>query len=798
MAGDRWVFTKSQLVNTPSRKCGIDSDKELSFRQQAASLIQEMGQRLQVPQLCINTAIVYMHRFYMVQSFQKFHQNQIAAASLFLAAKVEEQPRKLEHMIKVAHHCIHRDGTTLDIKSDGYLEQAQELVINENILLQTLGFDITVDHPHTNVVKTCQMVRASKDLAQTSYFLATNSLHLTVLCLQYKPTVVACVCVHLACKWSNWELPKSSEGKEWYTYVDKSVTLDLLEELTQDFLNILDKCPSKLRKKIMTWKSGKHEGLLGKDDEALLSKVKSVADAAAASAASASSASTSNQTSNALKSTSARHSNERKNANHSTTSSTQVKVETSCQSAVQPVTGGSQPEGSMPSSVAAKTQALAETLKRVKAESTIVTMSQYKERKEKELLVKKDKTSDKDSHRKDQNKFAEQGIKIHIKTERDSSSDRKSHRKYTPDSGSGSDTKYHIKKEPGSQHDTLSPLKIKVEPGAPISPLKMKIKTGTVEMQKDMTSPLKMKIKPYPKIADKNQNHSAHHSNAEKSDRQSSHHTSKHPSSSHSSGTHERQSLKIKLPKPGAQKHPGREDSHSRSGTNGKMEKNRSSHRQAPEMNSHGHRPSSKDLDRQGSMSKHLTHTVSTPDLISYASSNTTSSRKRPNSPAAGNISDSSGPKNKVAKCDGPPHTLARSSSSHSIHSMDLSDTGSIGDTLGEAEQMARGFDSNESGTNSPVVESKSVINQQLVQLQHIINRQKSQIAHLKQQTPQQLQHQQSLFDLDFIGDITNPPLPNESPLRPPTPPLPPSGARSPNLMLQYPSYPPPPPPAPF
>jgi len=48
MAGDRWIFTPEQLVNTPSRKCNIDADKELNYRQQAANLIQDMGQRLQV------------------------------------------------------------------------------------------------------------------------------------------------------------------------------------------------------------------------------------------------------------------------------------------------------------------------------------------------------------------------------------------------------------------------------------------------------------------------------------------------------------------------------------------------------------------------------------------------------------------------------------------------------------------------------------------------------------------------------------------------------------------------------
>ncbi|CAG2105198.1 unnamed protein product [Medioppia subpectinata] len=257
MAGsDRWYFDKQVLANTPSRRCGIDSDKELSYRQQAANLIQDMGQRLHVSQLCINTAIVYMHRFYTFHSFTKFHRNSISSCALFLAAKVEEQPRKLEHVIKVSHMCLHRDIPALDVKSEAYKEQAMELVFNENLMLQTLGFDIAVEHPHTSVVNCCQLVRASKDLAQTSYFMATNSLHLTTMCLQHKPTVVACVCIHLACKWSRWEIPRSSEGKDWFYYVDTSVTLDLLEQLTSEFLAILDKCPSRLKRKVITHTSG--------------------------------------------------------------------------------------------------------------------------------------------------------------------------------------------------------------------------------------------------------------------------------------------------------------------------------------------------------------------------------------------------------------------------------------------------------------------------------------------------------------------------------------------------------------
>uniref|UniRef100_A0A8C7PXE2 Cyclin T2 n=1 Tax=Oncorhynchus mykiss TaxID=8022 RepID=A0A8C7PXE2_ONCMY len=253
-SSSKWFFTREQIEATPSRRSGVDPDKELSYRQQAANLIQDMGQRLNVSQLTINTAIVYMHRFYMFHSFTKFHRNIISPTTLFLAAKVEEQPRKLEHVIKVAHACLNPQETPLDTKSNAYLQQAQELVILETIVLQTLGFEITIEHPHTDVVKCSQLVRASKDLAQTSYFMATNSLHLTTFCLQHKPTVIACVCIHLACKWSNWEIPVSTDGKHWWEYVDNSVTLELLDELTHEFLQILEKTPSRL-KRIRNWRT---------------------------------------------------------------------------------------------------------------------------------------------------------------------------------------------------------------------------------------------------------------------------------------------------------------------------------------------------------------------------------------------------------------------------------------------------------------------------------------------------------------------------------------------------------------
>lgn len=396
MAGERWIFTKEQLLNTPSRKSGIENDKELIYRQQAANLIQDMGQRLQVTQLCINTAIVYMHRFYMFHSFQKFHRNAMAAACLFLAAKVEEQPRKLEHVVKVSNICQNKE--TPDTKSEEYLNEAHQLVINESILLQTLGFDLTVDHPHTNVVKTCQLVKATKDLAQTSYFLATNSLHLTAMCLQYKPTIVACVCVHLACKWSKWEIPSSYEGKEWFWYSDPSVTTELLEELTQEFLNILDQCPSKLKKKILMWRSGKEREKLMDDADLNLPPEKKVKMETSTSGSTSSSKSHPSSHHHTLSNHDRKSDHHKSSTEHHATKS--VSGENTNKNAID-----SKPK-SLSATVVPTLKAEPQT--EVKSEpeeptatpqssaasTTITTFKEYKERKEKERLLALNKSND--------------------------------------------------------------------------------------------------------------------------------------------------------------------------------------------------------------------------------------------------------------------------------------------------------------------------------------------------------------------------------------------------------------------
>ena len=77
-----------------------------------------------------------MHRFYCVHSFKTFHRHVrhqtcqwssltfalpplqlLATAALFLAAKNEEQPRKLQYVAQASYACAYKDQPMLDIQS---------------------------------------------------------------------------------------------------------------------------------------------------------------------------------------------------------------------------------------------------------------------------------------------------------------------------------------------------------------------------------------------------------------------------------------------------------------------------------------------------------------------------------------------------------------------------------------------------------------------------------------------------------------------------------------------------------
>lgn len=105
-ADSQWLFTPSDLLLTPSVLGGLDPAEEKHRRCKGVHAIYRMGEYLRLSQHVMNTACIYLHRFFMRKSLQNgnagYSHYEVAAACVFLACKVEESHRKLPSIIDAA------------------------------------------------------------------------------------------------------------------------------------------------------------------------------------------------------------------------------------------------------------------------------------------------------------------------------------------------------------------------------------------------------------------------------------------------------------------------------------------------------------------------------------------------------------------------------------------------------------------------------------------------------------------------------------------------------------------------
>lgn len=242
----RWLFSEERLKQTPSitHSSKMTQEQEMEHRQAAATLIRLIGTRLKeahkkpLPNTqCISTAMVFMHRFYVFHSFQKYSYKSIVPCALYLAAKVEEQPIKLEYIIRTTALCLNPNHGKLD-KSDKKFEAlARELTKNENLLLQTIGFDLYIQHPHQMVIEWGEKMGAPRETQKLAFDLVSNSLHFSTMCLRFKPQTMAVVCLGIALKAHNLDV----EEKEWWKIFDPELSFEMKEKITADFLATAEK-----------------------------------------------------------------------------------------------------------------------------------------------------------------------------------------------------------------------------------------------------------------------------------------------------------------------------------------------------------------------------------------------------------------------------------------------------------------------------------------------------------------------------------------------------------------------------
>ncbi|XP_047990541.1 cyclin-K [Leguminivora glycinivorella] len=235
-----WYYDKKDLQNTPSFRDGITTETENRYRKEGARFIIDTGSKMDLGYNTVATGVVYFHRFYMFHSFRTFPRYITACCCLFLAGKVEETPKKCKDIIKVAKSLL----TEQKFASFGE-DPKEEVMTLERILLQTIKFDLQVEHPYGYLLKYAKCLKGDKaklqKMVQMAWTFVNDSL-CTTLCLQWEPEVIAVALMFLAGKLSKFEVVdwngRTPKHTAWWDMFVEDVTMELLEDICHQVLDL--------------------------------------------------------------------------------------------------------------------------------------------------------------------------------------------------------------------------------------------------------------------------------------------------------------------------------------------------------------------------------------------------------------------------------------------------------------------------------------------------------------------------------------------------------------------------------
>ncbi|CAO3581141.1 unnamed protein product [Absidia cylindrospora] len=162
------------------------------------------------PQITIATAMVYFHRFYIRCSFHDYSMQYVAGACVYLACKVEESSRKVSDVTSACLVSRYSRTSQTEEKQKMYQTFRSAILWYERFLLETLCFDMTVDHPHQLVLEFAAELDAPEKVTQAAYGFANDSLR-RPLCLTYDPQMIAAACMLLAYRAVDEDIPTGTD-----------------------------------------------------------------------------------------------------------------------------------------------------------------------------------------------------------------------------------------------------------------------------------------------------------------------------------------------------------------------------------------------------------------------------------------------------------------------------------------------------------------------------------------------------------------------------------------------------------
>ncbi|EKX74243.1 cyclin, putative [Theileria equi strain WA] len=175
-----------------------------------SELIQKGGILLKLNAVTIATGQSILHKFYFNHSLRKFNIRTTAAAACLLSCKLEENHRKVNHIVKVFEFLQYYEGKH-KCSSSGQdfdnLSKTDILIIEKEILVEfAFRLDEIIVSPHRYVLQYTYALFRNLDqytsqsvdqLAQRAWGYLNDSMRTSLIC-EIEPGVIAVGCIYLA------------------------------------------------------------------------------------------------------------------------------------------------------------------------------------------------------------------------------------------------------------------------------------------------------------------------------------------------------------------------------------------------------------------------------------------------------------------------------------------------------------------------------------------------------------------------------------------------------------------------
>ncbi|KAG8631985.1 hypothetical protein KVT40_001125 [Elsinoe batatas] len=222
-AEEQWIFDEGELARTPSIQDGMSIEKEKELRAKGINFIRQVGIMLKLPELTLSTGAIFFNRYLMRMSLvdkpgmKALHHYTLGATCLFLATKVEESCRKMKDMVIACCRVAQKNpNLIIDEQSKDFWKWRDTILLNEDVLLETLCFDLTIEAPHKQLFEMLKHYRVehNKALRNAAWAFVTDS-NMTQLCLLCTSRTIAAAALYAGARLCSVKLPDTHSRPWW-------------------------------------------------------------------------------------------------------------------------------------------------------------------------------------------------------------------------------------------------------------------------------------------------------------------------------------------------------------------------------------------------------------------------------------------------------------------------------------------------------------------------------------------------------------------------------------------------------